>query len=90
MIDKLSTLWTNFGIKVMSGYMVFVEKIGPASIIIAPIVLLGFTIPWFLVQMILLGLSILHGQIVYNISIKEQVGWLKEGFDEYINEIKHR
>ena len=90
MIDKLVTLWTNFGIKVMSGYMVFIEKIGPASIIVIPIVLLGFVIPWFLVQMILLGLDILHGRIVYDISIKEQVGWLKKGFDEGYHDLKDR
>lgn len=82
MIEKLTTLWTDFGIKVMSGYMIFIEKVGPASIIVAPIVLLGFTIPWFLVMMVLLGLDILYGRIVYNLSIKEQVGWLKDGIKE--------
>ena len=89
MIDKLTTLWTDFGIKVMSGYMAFIEKVGPASIIVAPIVLLGFTIPWFLVQMILLGLSILHGRIVYSISIKEQVKWLKDGIKEGYHDVNN-
>lgn len=90
MIEKLMTLWTDFGIKVMGGYMIFVDKIGPASIIAAPIVLLGFTIPWFLVMAILLGLSILHGRIVYNLPIKKQVGWLKKGFDEGYHDLNDR
>lgn len=82
MIDKLSTLWIVFGVKVMDGYVTFVEKVGAPSIIVAPFVLLGFTIPWLLVMAIILALSILHGRIVYDITIKEQVGWLMNGIKE--------
>lgn len=85
MIEKLMTFWTDFGVKVMSGYVIFVEKVGPASIIMVPIMLLGFTIPWFLVMTVLLAIDILYGRIVLDISIKEQVGLLKEGIMEGYN-----
>lgn len=82
MFGKLFTLWLDLGIKVIGGYVIFVEKIGPASIIVTPFMLLGFSIPWLLVTMLLLGIDILYGRIVLDLTIKEQIEWLKEGFNE--------
>lgn len=82
MIDKLLTLWTEFGVRVMSGYMIFIEKVGAISVIAIPFVLLGFTIPWILVMVVLLALDILYGRIVYDLPIKEQVGWFMDGIKE--------
>ena len=82
MIEKLNTLWIEFGVRVMNGYVIFIEKVGAVSIIVIPFVLLGFTIPWLLVMAVLLALNILYGRIVYDVSIKDQVGWLKEGIKE--------
>lgn len=82
MFGKLLRFWADFGIKVMSGYVIFCEKVGAASLIVAPIMLLGFTIPWFLVTMVLLAIDILYGRIVFDLTIKEQVESVKEGFNE--------
>lgn len=89
MIEKLMTFWTNFGVKVMSGYVIFCEKVGAASLIVAPIMLLGFTIPWFLVMMVLLAIDILYGRIVFDLTIKEQVECLKEGIIEGYNDMRN-
>lgn len=88
MIDKLLDVWCTFGLKVTYGYGIFAEKIGVASIIIAPLYLLGFAIPWFMVTVVLLAISILYGHIVYGMSFKEQVAWIKEGVDEGLNSFK--
>lgn len=89
MIEKIMTFWTDFGIKVMDGYVTFIEKVGPASIILVPIMLLGFTIPWFLVMIVLVAIDILYGRIVYDLTIKEQVECLKEGIIEGYNDMRN-
>lgn len=83
---KLLELWSTLGLKVMSGYMAFIEKHENAAIYIIPLMLLGFTIPWVMVYVILLALNIIQGWFVYDLTIKEQVDCIKEGF---MNGIKH-
>lgn len=76
----LLKLWVKFGVKVMSKYIPFVERVGDASIIIAPLMLLGFTIPWVMVYIVLLALTIVQGWFVYDLTFKEQIDCVKEGF----------
>lgn len=80
-------LWATFGGKVANGYAKFVEKVGPLSLLVMPFMLVGFTIPWYAVLMVLLGLDMLHGRVVYGLSFEEQWGWFKEGLDEHLHGI---
>lgn len=86
MIEKLLEMWTTFGLKVTYGYSVFEENIGMAVIIVMPLYLLGFVIPWFMTTMVLVGIDILYGRIVYGVSFKEQWDCFKEGLNEGLNE----
>lgn len=82
---KLLELWSKFGVKVMSKYIPFIESIGDASIIIAPLMLLGFTIPWAMVYIVLIALNIVQGWFVYGLTFKEQIDCVKEGFIDGVN-----
>ena len=86
MTDKLLGLWATFGLKVTYGYSMFVENIGMAVFIVAPLYLLGFVIPWFMVTMVLLAIDILYGHIVYGLGFKEQWDCFKKGVIEGLNE----
>lgn len=85
MIEKLLVMWTTFGLKVTYGYSMFEENIGMAVIIVMPLYLLGFVIPWFVTTMVLVGTDILYGRIVYGVSFKEQWNYFKEGINEGLN-----
>lgn len=82
---KLLELWSTLGLKVMSGYVAFIEKHENAAIYIALLMLLGITIPWVIVYVVLLALNIIQGWFVYDLSIKEQVDCIKEGFMDGVN-----
>lgn len=82
---KLLEVWAKFGVKVMSKYIPFVERVGDASIIIAPLMLLGFTIPWVMVYIVLLALNIVQGWFVYGLTFKEQIDCVKESFIDGVN-----
>ena len=88
MFDKFLDIWLIFGLRVTYGYGIFSEKIGLVSIVMTPIYLLGFVIPWFMVTMTLIGICILYGHIVYGMSFKEQWCWFKEGVNEGLDEFK--
>lgn len=82
---KLLTLWSTLGLKVMSGYILFIERVGTAAIIIAPLMLLGFTIPWSMVYIVLIALNIIQGWFVYDLTFKEQINCVLEGFVDGVN-----
>jgi hypothetical protein len=82
---KLLKLWSKFGVKVMGKYIPFIEKVGDTSIIIAPLMLLGFTIPWIMVYVVLLALNIVQGWFVYGLTFKEQYDCVKESFIDGVN-----
>jgi multidrug transporter EmrE-like cation transporter len=82
---KLLELWSTLGLKVMSGYIKAIDNVGAASIIFVPFMLLGFTIPWAMVYVVLIGLNIIQGWFVYDLTFKEQFDCVKEGFIEGVN-----
>ena len=82
---KLLELWAKIGVKVMGKYIPFIERVGDASIIIAPLMLLGFTIPWVMVYIVLLALNMVQGWFVYDLTFKEQYDCVKEGFMNGVN-----
>ena len=84
---KLLRLWSDFGVKVMNGYGIFVGKVGALAIIVTPLMLIGFSIPWLVVTTILITLNMIQGRIVYGLSFKEQYDCVKEGIIEGLNEI---
>ena len=85
-MSKLLELWVAFGTNVSNGYVMFVEKTGRLALLVAPIMLVGFTIPWFVVTAVLLALDLVYGRIVYGVTIKDQCSWVKEGIDEAWND----
>lgn len=82
---KLLELWSTLGLKVMSGYIKAIDNVGAASIIFVPFMLLGFAIPWAMVYVVLIGLNIIQGWFVYDLTFKEQFDCIKEGFIEGVN-----
>lgn len=82
---KLLKLWSKLGVKVMKWYVPFIEKVGDASIFIATLMLLGFTIPWSMVYIVLITLNIIQGWFVYDLTFKEQYDCVKEGFIDGVN-----
>lgn len=85
---KLLELWSTLGLKVMSGYIKAIDNVGAASIIFVPFMLLGFTIPWTMVYVVLIGLNIIQGWFVYDLTFKEQFDCVKEGFIEGVNDFR--
>ena len=88
-MTKLLELWVAFGTNVANGYTMFVGNVGWLALIMAPIMLLGFTIPWLLVTVILFALDLVYGRIVLGLTIKEQCIWVKEGIVESLNDNKN-
>lgn len=82
---KLLKLWAKFGLKVMGGYITSIDRVGAASVIFIPFMLLGFTIPWVIVYVLLLGLNMVQGWFVYDLTFKEQFDCVKEGFRNGVN-----
>lgn len=85
---KLLELWAILGVKVMGGYVAFIERFGNATIIVSPLIILGFVIPWVMVYGVLLGLNIVQGWFVYDLTFKEQIDAVKEVFMDGVNNFR--